>query len=61
MRILIADDEPVTRLLLATTVQRLGHDTIMAVDGLDAWDRCCAEKPDAVICDWTCRASPARS
>ena len=33
MRVLIADDEPGTRLLVTAAVQRLGHEAIGAADG----------------------------
>ena len=37
MKILIADDEAVSRLRLRETLTRLGHDVIEATDGQQAW------------------------
>ncbi|MEA2283871.1 MAG: hypothetical protein QOK21_4478 [Solirubrobacteraceae bacterium] len=52
MKVLIADDEPGTRLLLATTLERLGHECIAASDGDEAWRRFTAEQPAVVVTDW---------
>jgi diguanylate cyclase (GGDEF)-like protein len=52
MKVLIADDEPGTRLLLATTLERLGHECIAAADGDEAWERFAAEQPAVVVTDW---------
>jgi diguanylate cyclase (GGDEF)-like protein len=52
MRILIADDEPGTRLLLTAAVQRLGHTAMVAEDGATAWTLYLAESPDVLISDW---------
>jgi diguanylate cyclase (GGDEF)-like protein len=52
MRILIAEDEPGTRLLLAAAVERLGHAAIVAEDGATAWERFLTERPDVLISDW---------
>src|SRR5690242_7593208 len=52
MRVLIADDEPGMRLLVTAAVQRLGHEAIGAADGAEAWERFCAQRPEAVITDW---------
>src|SRR6478735_5077960 len=52
MKVLIADDEPGTRLLLATTLERLGHACLTAEDGDQAWERFRAEEPAMVVTDW---------
>ena len=52
MKILIADDDTTSRLLLDATLQKLGHAVTQAADGaqaLDAWRRA---QPDVVISDW---------
>ncbi len=71
MRILIADDDPVCRLLLRTVLAELGYDVVDCEDGLGAWTR--LQQPDAprvVILDWmmpgmnglqVCRAIRERS
>jgi CheY-like chemotaxis protein len=53
MRILIADDESTLRLLLEKTLQRWGHEVVVAVDGQQAWE--VLESPDPppmAILDW---------
>jgi two-component system chemotaxis response regulator CheY len=52
MKVLIADDEPGTRLLLAATLERLGHECVVAEDGHVAWERFLAEEPPVVVTDW---------
>src|SRR3954449_7193094 len=52
MRVLIADDEPGTRLLVTVAVQRLGHEAIGAADGAEAWERYCEQRPEVLITDW---------
>jgi CheY-like chemotaxis protein len=52
LRVLAAEDDPVSLLLLQGTVERLGHDCVTATDGqaaLAAWEQ---SRPDAVITDW---------
>ncbi|MFN7929995.1 MAG: response regulator [Blastocatellia bacterium] len=38
MRILIAEDETSSRFLLETTLRKRGYETVVASDGLQAWD-----------------------
>ena len=52
MHVLIADDDPGTRLVLGAAVERLGHRATFAEDGEEAWRLYRAEPPDAVITDW---------
>ncbi len=51
MQILIVDDEPASRLLLAKTVERLGHDTVLAANGREALT-VFNERIDVVLTDW---------
>ena len=37
MKILIADDDAVTRLLLTATLKKLGHEVVAAKNGREAW------------------------
>ena len=53
MNVLIADDEPGSRLLLAATLERLGHTCTAAVDGDEAWRRFQELKPDLTTLDIT--------
>lgn len=52
MRILIADDDPTSRLLLHTIASRQGHDCVLAVDGSTAWDLLLHENIEVLLTDW---------
>jgi two-component system cell cycle response regulator len=52
MHILIADDDPGTRMIVAAAVERLGHECTVAEDGAEAWRRFRETAPDVVITDW---------
>jgi diguanylate cyclase (GGDEF)-like protein len=52
VKILIADDSAVPRLILEKTLMSLGHETASASDGADAWARYQAFQPDVVLSDW---------
>jgi two-component system chemotaxis response regulator CheY len=52
VKILIVDDEPGTRLMVATAVQRLGHTALQAEDGTEGWEAFRLHRPQVVITDW---------
>ena len=53
MKILIVDDEPGTRLMVAAAVERLGHRALQAADGAEALAALpAAARPEVVITDW---------
>ena len=52
MRVLIAEDSSMGRLLLQRAVEALGHSCLIATDGLEAWEMFERELPDVVISDW---------
>ncbi len=52
MRILIAEDESVSRLVLHRAVEQLGHACLVATDGEEAWARYRGAEIDVVISDW---------
>ena len=53
MRILIADDDPVSTLMLSKTVERWGYDPLIARDGLEAWEHITGKTPpELAIIDW---------
>lgn len=52
MRILIAEDDRVSRTLLLRSLERLGHDCVATEDGAAAWDAYQAGDFDVVISDW---------
>ena len=52
MKVLVVEDDPVSRRVLIGTLESLGHDLIVAEDGGLAWQRFAAEPVDVVITDW---------
>lgn len=52
MRILIADDDPVSRRVLIGYLQKWEHDVVAAADGEEAWRLFEAEDFPLVISDW---------
>ena len=52
MKILVAEDNAVTRRLLRRILERLGHEVITAPDGHDAWERFQSNDIRVVISDW---------
>jgi two-component system cell cycle response regulator len=52
MRILLAGDDPTSRLITQVTLRNLGHDCVTVADGIAAWDAFRLRRPDVVISDW---------
>jgi diguanylate cyclase (GGDEF)-like protein len=52
MRILVADDEPTSRLIAQLALRGLGHECDTVVDGVQAWDAFRSNPPEVVISDW---------
>ena len=52
MDVLIADDDAGTRLVVSAAVERLGHRSVIAEDGNEAWRRYQDALPEVVITDW---------
>jgi two-component system chemotaxis response regulator CheY len=52
MKVLVADDEPMLRQLLAAQLRQLGHEVVAVEDGRDAWERLQREPIRLVITDW---------
>jgi len=54
MRILIADDDPTSRLMLGRMLSKWGYDPIVRNDGMEAWEALQEEDPPALaILDWS--------
>lgn len=51
-RVLIAEDDPDIRALVARRIAQLGHETLEAVDGESALTMALAETVDLVVLDW---------
>jgi DNA-binding response OmpR family regulator len=54
MRILVAEDDAVSRRVLEVLLQRMGHDCDITEDGDQAWNRIASGDgaPDVLITDW---------
>ncbi|HEY6191342.1 MAG TPA: response regulator [Bacteroidota bacterium] len=52
MRVLVAEDDEISRIVLLTKLKKLGHEAIPAEDGEDAWQAFVRERPRLVITDW---------
>ena len=52
MRILIAEDERITRRSLQRQLEAFGHEVVAAEDGAEAWDRFESDEFDIVVTDW---------
>ena len=52
MKILIADDDPTSRLLLKAMVSKLGHECVVAEDGSSAWEVLASGGIDVLLTDW---------
>ena len=52
MKILLAEDSAASRFLLQRAVEELGHECVMAEDGVQAWELYKREGAEVVISDW---------
>ena len=52
MRILVAEDDAVSRRVLEAVLERMGHECEVAADGDEAWARLELNLPDVLITDW---------
>jgi len=52
MKILVADDDPTSRLVLKGMVSKLGHDCVVAEDGSTAWELLASGGIDVLLTDW---------
>lgn len=52
MKVLVADDAATSRVLLAATLKKLGHQAVLADNGLSAWEALQREPFPLVIADW---------
>jgi diguanylate cyclase (GGDEF)-like protein len=52
MRILIADDDATSRLMLKAIASKLGHDCLTATDGTSAWQTLSTQRIDVLLTDW---------
>lgn len=52
MRVIVAEDDAVSRRILQRAVEKLGHDCAVAADGEAAWQMQDASPADVIISDW---------
>jgi diguanylate cyclase (GGDEF)-like protein len=52
LKILVADDDATSRLIIETALRNLGHECEIVADGAQAWDAFRISRPDVVISDW---------
>ncbi|MBP1691859.1 MAG: response regulator receiver protein [Bacteroidetes bacterium] len=52
MKVLIAEDDPVSRYVLAARIRKMGHEVLVTENGIEAWDVYKREHPRLVITDW---------
>lgn len=52
MKILIAEDDPVSRCVLEATLVKLGYEVTVTMDGHEAWEALQRDAPPIAILDW---------
>lgn len=52
MRVLIADDDATSRLMLEAIANKLGHECLTATDGSEAWEIMSTSNVDVLLTDW---------
>ncbi|MBU6428569.1 MAG: diguanylate cyclase, partial [Cyanobacteria bacterium REEB65] len=52
MRIMIAEDDPVSCLILQKSIEKLGHQCVIATNGDEAWKLFQMYRADVIISDW---------
>ena len=52
MKVLIAEDDAVSRLMLRRAIEHLGHEVLVATDGTDAWELYRQHVVDVIVSDW---------
>lgn len=52
MRILVADDDATSRLMLEAMVAKQGHECLVAADGSSAWEILTTEGVEVLLTDW---------
>ena len=52
MKVLIAEDDYISRLLVKKTIEKIGHEVIEAENGKLAWQLFLDQEPDMIISDW---------
>ncbi len=51
MKVLVAEDTPTQAAMVKLALQRLGHEVVLARDGIDAIEKAYLERPDLIVSD----------
>lgn len=51
-RILVAEDDPISSVILKTVLEKFGYEPVMARDGAEAWEKFNREPTRLVVSDW---------
>ena len=51
LRVLVADDEPLIRALVATAFEDEGYDVDTAAEGMEALEKACQQPPQVIVLD----------
>lgn len=51
-RILVAEDDPVSSMILKTVLEKLGYEAVMTRDGSEAWDEFNKQPVRLIVSDW---------
>jgi two-component system cell cycle response regulator len=52
VKVLIAEDDAVSRLMLRRAIEQHGHEVLVATDGTDAWELYRQHDVDVIVSDW---------
>jgi diguanylate cyclase (GGDEF)-like protein len=52
VKILVADDDPTSRLIVQMALETVGHQCHTVTDGNEAWEAFCSWRPETVVSDW---------
>jgi CheY-like chemotaxis protein len=52
MKILVADDDPTSRIIAEMVLRQLGHECHTVSDGIEAWDALWVPKTRPVVREW---------
>jgi len=52
LRVLVAEDDVLSRLILVRMLKQMGHDIVVTEDGEEAWEAFNTQRPEVVITDW---------
>jgi phosphoserine phosphatase RsbU/P len=51
-RILVAEDDPISSMILKTVLEKFGYEPVIACDGAEAWEKFNQEPTRLIVSDW---------